>query len=238
LVAASIGVLLTAEPALAAVTFTVDRNDDPDLTTATACTEAAANDCSLRRAIVATNAAAGADVVTLPAGTYTLTRPGANEGAASMGDLDVTGELTITGAGARTTSVAGGAAPFDDRIFDIQTDATATITGLTITGGKTGSGVVVDNECDLTLDRVAVKYNTADYAAGISSQGTLNLTDSTVSGNSAENVGGVSQVRGTANITNSTISSNQATNISGGIAASGGELVNILNSTIASNTSS
>jgi hypothetical protein len=54
----------------------------PDLTTATACTEAAANDCSLRRAIVATNRAAGADVVTLPAGTYTLTRPGANEGAA------------------------------------------------------------------------------------------------------------------------------------------------------------
>jgi hypothetical protein len=229
--------LLTAKPAHAA-TFTVDRNDDPDPTTATACT-AAPNDCSLRGAIVAANAATGADAITVPAGTYTLTRAGADEDVASTGDLDVTGELTITGAGTRTTSVAGGAAPFDDRIFDIQPDVTATITGLTITGGKPANsqGGGVQNNGDLTLDRVAVKGNTAQTHGGITSHGTLNLTDSTVSGNSAEIVGGVFEGSGTANITNSTISGNQATNINGGIAASSSALINILNSTIASNTS-
>jgi hypothetical protein len=235
--------LLVAKPAHAA-TFAVDRDDDPDPATAKACT-AAANDCSLRGAVVAANAATEADAITVPAGTYTLTRAGANEEAASTGDLDITDDLTISGAGARATSVAGGPAPFDDRIFYIQPDATATITGLTITGGKAtdaqgtaSEGGGVRNEGDLTLDRVAVKSNTANGHGGISSlDGTLSIIDSTVSGNSAEFVGGVIQFRGTANITNSTISGNRAAQISGGVAASSGALVNILNSTITSNTS-
>src|SRR4051812_48659275 len=46
-------------------------------------------DCSLREAIVATNAAAGPDTITLPAGTYTLSRTGIDDTAAN-GDLDVT----------------------------------------------------------------------------------------------------------------------------------------------------
>lgn len=233
-----------ARPALAA-TFTVDRNDDPDPTTANACT-AAANDCSLRGAIIAANAAAGADAITVPAGTYTLTIVGAGEDAASTGDLDVTDDLTVTGAGARTTSVAGGAAPFDDTIFENRPDATATITGLTITGGKAGGGGGggVRNEGNLTLDGVAVKGNTADLSGiggGIYGDGgTLNLTDSTVSGNSATAAGGLyQQGSGTANITNSTISGNRAAQgqFSGGVVAAGGALVSILNSTIASNTS-
>ena len=80
--------LLVAKPAHASTTFTVDRNDDPDPATAKACTEAP-SDCSLRGAIVTANAATGADTITLPAGTYTLTRAGANEDAASTGDLDI-----------------------------------------------------------------------------------------------------------------------------------------------------
>lgn len=236
--------LLTPRPAHAA-TFAVDRNDDPDPTTANACT-AAANDCSLRGAIVAVNAAAGADAITVPAGTYTLTIAGAGEEVSSTGDLDVTGELTITGAGARATSVVGGASPFDDRIFDNQPDASATITGLTVTGGKAGSndlGGGIRNDGDLTLDKVTIKDNTARAAGGIySNGGTLNVIDSTVSGNSAAsdnaNVGGVLQSGGIAKITNSTISGNRAGQINGGVAASEAALVNILNSTISSNTSS
>lgn len=110
--------LLTSGPAHAATTFAVDRNDDPDPTTAKACTDTTPNDCSLRGAIVAANA--GADTITVPASAtpYTLSRAGSGEDAASTGDLDITDELTITGAGARTTSVAGGAAPFDDRVFE------------------------------------------------------------------------------------------------------------------------
>src|SRR4051812_10120402 len=63
---------------------------------------------SLRQAILDANAAAGADTVTVPAGTYTLSIAGANEDAGATGDLDVTGELTLTGAGAATTIVQAG----------------------------------------------------------------------------------------------------------------------------------
>src|SRR5690349_19345257 len=50
---------------------------------------------SLRSAIIAANAHAGADTILLPAGTYTLTISGNNENAAATGDLDITDALTI-----------------------------------------------------------------------------------------------------------------------------------------------
>ncbi len=58
--------LLGGRAAHADTTFTVDRSDDPDLaTTPTAgeCTEAAADDCSLRGAITAANNTSGADAI-------------------------------------------------------------------------------------------------------------------------------------------------------------------------------
>ena len=57
----------------------------------------AAGECTLRAAIQETNALPGADTVQLPAGTLTLSIPGANEDAAATGDLDVTDDLTING---------------------------------------------------------------------------------------------------------------------------------------------
>jgi len=65
LVAVSIALVLPAKPAHADTTFTVDRSDDPDLTTtltADDCT-VAANDCSLREAINAANALSGPDTI-------------------------------------------------------------------------------------------------------------------------------------------------------------------------------
>ncbi|MEK7784651.1 MAG: CSLREA domain-containing protein [Chloroflexota bacterium] len=67
------------------VTKTADTNDG-------ACDA----DCSLREAIVAANAAAGPDTIFIPAGTYTLTRTGSDE-VASVGDLDLTGQVTLIG---------------------------------------------------------------------------------------------------------------------------------------------
>ena len=254
--------LLGATPALAETTFAVDRTDDPDPATVKACT-ANPNDCSLRGAIVAANAATGADEITVPAGTYTLTRAGDFEDAASTGDLDVTAELTITGAGARTTSVAAGAAPYADRIFENLPGAKTTVTGIAMTGGDAGGyeGGGVRNQGDLTLDGVVIKDstayiggaidsrignltldaatlegNTSKYGAGIySDKGTLNITDSTVSGNSAtDSYGGVVRYGGPANITNSTISGNKAASFGGGVVVASA-VVNVRNSTIASN---
>ena len=69
LVAIVVSLLLTAETARAVATFTVDRSDDPDLTTtpiAGDCTAAANDDCSLRGAILRANAtpnSGGPDVI-------------------------------------------------------------------------------------------------------------------------------------------------------------------------------
>lgn len=84
-------------------TFTVDRTDDT--AAATACT-GAPNDCSLRGAIIAANAAVSADPVVInlqPSTTYNLTLTNATqENGAATGDLDITTSLhsvTIVGGG-------------------------------------------------------------------------------------------------------------------------------------------
>ena len=232
---------VVASPALAAdiaVNTTADENNFN-------------GNCSLREAITAANtdavrdacaAGSGADAITVPAGTYTLSISGANEDAALMGDLDVTGTTDINGAGARETIVQGDAA-FDDRIFD--NTGTTEISGLTITGGNAGStadgGGVRNTEGDLTLHEVSVSdNNTAGDGGGIVSEGGgLDIIDSTVSGNEADgNIGGVYQEDGTANIKNSTISGNQSAQNYGGVAAALKTAMNIRSSTIASNTSS
>src|SRR4051812_44538631 len=81
-----------------AATFTVTKEAD----TADGACDA---DCSLREAVIAANAAAGADTITVPAGTYVLDRVGANEDAADTGDLDITDDVTINGAGSGSTIV-------------------------------------------------------------------------------------------------------------------------------------
>ncbi len=74
----------------------------------------------------------------LTGGTYRLTIPGASENANATGDLDVTDDLTIRGAGrALTTIDADGpadAAPID-RVLHVISPAGATLKDLGVTGG-------------------------------------------------------------------------------------------------------
>src|SRR5213082_3033896 len=99
-----IGVVLAAAVALAtavdahSATFTVTRTDDP---TPGACD----SDCSLREAVLSADAGSGGDTIVLPAGHYRLSIPGTGEDAAAKGDLDLTKNATITGAGARSTTI-------------------------------------------------------------------------------------------------------------------------------------
>jgi CSLREA domain-containing protein len=60
-------------------------------------------DCSLREAVNAANAHAGLDDVIVPAGVYVLTRTGPGD----TGDVDVNGDLHLTGAGAEATILDG-----------------------------------------------------------------------------------------------------------------------------------
>src|SRR5439155_25539524 len=58
---------------------------------------------SLRSAIMAANAKPSSDTIKLPGGTLLLTIAGANEDASATGDLDITNNVTINGAGAGKT---------------------------------------------------------------------------------------------------------------------------------------
>ena len=60
---------------------------------------------SLRAAVMEANALAGDDTIYLPAGTYTRTLGGLNEGHATTGDLDIRDDVTILGAGAADTII-------------------------------------------------------------------------------------------------------------------------------------
>ena len=179
--------LCSVSPSVRAATFVVSKVAD---TNDGVCD----SDCSLREAIVAANVNPGADVITLPAGTYTLAIPGANEDASATGDLDITDSVTINGAGAATTIIDGGAI---DRVFHVL-GGTSTIGDVTIENGLApgvlaGGGILVNFGGTLTLTSVTLTDNhTAGGAGGgILNNGTTTITNCTVSGNgSGGGVGG------------------------------------------------
>ena len=100
------------------------------------CDDGAGN-CTLRAAIMEANSLAGPDTITLPAGILTLSIAGTGEDAAATGDLDITDDLTLNGAGQESTIIDGGTF---DRVFDILIGgSTVEIRGVTIKGGRTFS---------------------------------------------------------------------------------------------------
>ena len=122
---------------LPAATFVVNSTEDlPDADQGDNVCAASNGKCTLRAAIMQANFTAGADTITLPPGTYKLTRPG-DDDQAVLGDLDITDSLTIVGAGADVTIVDGNGVVTGDRVFDVHESAVTTnISGITIRGGK------------------------------------------------------------------------------------------------------
>src|SRR5262245_28885825 len=95
-----------------AAIFTVDRTDDSADASAQVCS-AAANDCSLRGAVIKANADAAMDTIQIPSSAtpYDITIPNGAEGFnntandATVGDIDITNPLIIVGDGADTTTI-------------------------------------------------------------------------------------------------------------------------------------
>src|SRR3989338_4354621 len=154
---AMVVMFMFATPVLAA-TFTVTKIADTNDCVCDA-------DCSLREAIGAANALPGADVITLPAGTYTISIGGTGEDLNATGDLDITGDLTISGAGDTSTIIDGAAI---DRVLTVFPGATVFIDSVTVRNGNPGAGF---------------------GAGGILNAGTLTLTNSPVTDNTGEDFG-------------------------------------------------
>jgi uncharacterized repeat protein (TIGR01451 family) len=198
--------------------------------------------CTLRAAIQETNALAGPDTITLPAGTYTLSIAGAGENLSATGDLDINGSLTINGAGSGSTTINAGGL---DRALDISTTVVAQITGVTITGGNTttdGGGIQLSAGASLTLVSSAVISNTAtSFGGGIHNNGgTLALDATTVANNTSSGAGGGirNQASGATSLINgSVVSGNTAPSSNGGGISNSSGTVTVTNSTIGSGNS-
>lgn len=148
--------------------------------------------------------------------------------------------FSISGRGADKLTISGNN---QSRIFSIKPKSNITIMGITITGGNgkgteiSGHGGAIRNSGGmLFLIDSTVTGNTALNGGGISNTGILTITNSTVSNNLApsDNGGGISN-GGTLILENSTISGNTAGILGGGIANFDSGTVNLTNSTIARN---
>ena len=126
-----------------------------------------------------------------------------------------TGTITIDGPGANLLSIDGNKI---DRVFQIDPEVTASLSGLTITGGSsTGFGGGVHNGGTATLTNCTISGNSSRYGGGLLSEGTLTLDHCTISGNSASIEGGGLWTAGKATITGCTISGNTSGDVGGGL---------------------
>src|SRR5436309_5440940 len=239
--------LTVKQSAAPMATFNVNSTLDlPDVNPGDGICNAGAALCTLRAAIMEANASSNANVINVPAGTYTLTLgpaddeenfDGAQQGT---GDLDIlNNDLSIIGAGSGSTIIDGGGI---DRVFDINNFSAfgaavnVTFQGLTIRNGNghtTGSGYQTPGG--------GIQFDGTDNNTGLPT-GTLTITNCKITGNTASNVGGgVLAFFGSLVITGSEISSNTSVNASGGGvlfdggSATGTRNLQITNSTITGN---
>ena len=179
------------------------------------------SNCSLRQAIASANdnTAYGdcknglsslTDTIDIPAGTYDL----------SVGQLLISSNMNLVGAGARSTILNGGNG---QRVFEITGASEVEIGGVTIQGGTETESSGTDN---------------AGVGGGIwlDSNSSLILRDSTITGNEADISGGGIASDGSLEIIRSTIENNNTPGYGGGIDDHGGQSLSIYTSTIMGNT--
>jgi CSLREA domain-containing protein len=240
--------LCGALPASAGMTFVVNSTaDEVDATPGDGICATAGGACTLRAAVLEANALLGADRIEIPAGTYTMTIAGQREEDAATGDLDLTDDVTIVGAGAATTILDAAGL---DRFFD--TFVVANISGVTIRNGNPGptgsgrdggaiynsgtltlsdvilennvapgSGGGIRNDVDLTITDCTARANQATLSGGgIDNTGDLIAQGVTLSGNMADGAAGIGNDL-TVTLTNVTVSGNTATTSGGGFRNNG-----------------
>jgi CSLREA domain-containing protein len=192
--------------------------------------------CTLRAAVEEANVTGG--VIGVPAGTYTL----------PIGQLGVTHDMTLQGAGSGGTVITGGQV---SRIFQVTSAGVVTLTlrDLTLRDGKPAdafepSGGAISSGQHVTLQRCLLTGNQAAKGGAISCGGSncvLTIEDTDLSANQSSGIGGAVAIsRGSLTLTRSTIHGNTAGSDGGGLAVTN-ELFSdafavVVNSTIGSNT--
>lgn len=223
------------------ITYTVDSSGDGSVTGSSSTCD---SPCTLRAAIHASNNNPDADTIIIPDGFPLITLnyfdadpKAADENAAKLGDLDITGDLTIIGASSSGRNII--AASFTEgvgnRVFHIHNGFEVTFNNISIKGGRlsietvndaiigkpAGAGILIEASSTVTLDNVEVTENTitTNSSANFSTVGggifitdgaVVTINDSVISKNEAPSGGGINNA-GRADIRRSLIDANKAT---------------------------
>jgi hypothetical protein len=130
----------------------------------------------------------------------------------SSGALAVATSVTIDGPGASKVAINGNNTHQD---LVIDANVTATVSGLTITGGQAApyyAGGGIYNNGTLTVDDCVISGNTAQFGGAIANNGSVTVTGSAIKNNTADYGAGVSNNAGAVlNLCGSTITNNSAT---------------------------
>ena len=205
-----------------AATFAVDNLNDNEAGT-------------LRAAIVSANANPGPDTIEFNAGL--------NGTIVLSSDLpELTGDVEITGPGTEIITISGQSLY---RPFFVSSGSTVTLAGLTIANGQSslvgsgGTGGGLHNEGNLTVTDCVLSNNHAEFDGGAIRNfgGSLVVSQSTLSGNTAGESGvgaGISNARaGTVSIIESTLTANTGPYYGGAVDNEGA--VTIARSTLSAN---
>jgi hypothetical protein len=128
---------------------------------------------------------------------------------------NATGLVAIVGPGLRKLAVSSGGA---SRVFQVDGGATASLSGLTITGGLTdGDGGGLLNLGKVILSGDAIVGNSAADGGGVANQGTAVILGSSIDGNAASGDGGGIFNAGALSMTLTDLSANVAGGDGGGL---------------------
>ena len=180
--------------------------------------------CSLRAAVTEANAQNRPTTIHLGRATYSLNLEGGSSDSPTKGDLDVVGEVIIDGRGA-TVDASG----LGDRIFDVAQEGSLDARNLRLVGASavpTESGGAVRSKGNLLLHRVTATGNrvTGAGASGgalLNEGGTVMVTNSNLSNNSAVRAGGAIEASGGRTQVDDTTMSG---NVAGPVPGNGGAL--------------
>ena len=203
----------------------------------------AAGACTLRAAVMETNALPGPDTVAVPAGTYVLAIPSSPPKwvpeVGTIGALHIIDDLTLTGAGTAATVIDGDRRDGVLKVGYIYQGSRpkVDIRSLTIQHGLANlSGGGILNGGILTIRDLVIRDNQAGQmdGGGISNGGQLTVIDSAIISNGAQTGGGISNY-GSMALINTTIAENTGVDQGGGVYSFG--TASLINVTVQGNQS-
>ena len=173
---------------------------------------------SLRQAVNLADVLDGGATITFDRSAF----PRGSAIALTAGQLELsntTGPINILGPGLNELAISGSRT---SRVFQVDQGASATLSGLTITGGvTTGNGGGLLNQGKVTLFGVAVVGNSAANGGGVANAGSAVILDSSIDGNAASADGGGIYNTGNLSLALDDLSSSSAGGEGGGLFDSG-----------------